>query len=332
MNQQPLNPGAEPPVRFVERLNCPVCDSPESRTIMVCDFADEPIASVIRALYGRDPERLRGWDYHLEQCARCECIFQKYYGDDAFLDELYTRWIEGHITDDPDSYEPWQRILAEPRKSRDGHEVLMAAAYLGKPVEGLKTLDYGMGFGIGAQVVRAVGADAHGFDLSSTCVAYARGKGIKIVTKDELDRGGHGFDFINSEMVFEHLDRPGDSARRLAANLRPGGLLKVTVPNGTPVPDRIRRGTWDAPKYSRNSLMPVQPLEHLNAFTRKTMEELGRLAGVTPVRMPYRHRFAFLRRRGTVPLSPKGLAIAMIRPWYRFHNRDNLYYWYRKPG
>lgn len=329
---QPLKPGAEPPVRFVERRHCPVCRSADSRTVMVCDFADEPIATVLRGLYGRDPERLRGWNYHLEQCARCECIFQKWFGDEAFLDELYTYWLEGHIADDPDSYAPWQKILAEPRKSRDGHEVLMAAAYLGRKVGALKTLDYGMGFGTWARVALALGADSHGFDLSPTCVAYARGKGIRIVSRDDLDRGGGGFDYINTEMVLEHLENPGDEARRLAANLRPGGLLKVTVPSGDEVLDRIRRGTWDAPKYSKDSLTAVQPLEHLNAFTRKTMDELARIAGVTPVRMPYRHRFAFLGHRGAVPLSPKDLAISMVRPWYRFNNAANLHYWYRKPG
>src|SRR5688500_3407473 len=337
MNQPSPKPGAGQPVRFVERRHCPVCRSTDLRTVMVCDFADEPIATVLRGLYGRDPERLRGWNYHLEQCARCECIFQKYYGDEAFLDELYTEWLEGHIADDPDAYAPWRKILAEPRKSRDGHEILMAAAYLGKPVEGLKTLDYGMGFGLWARVALALGTASHGFALSSARVAYARvpgarGKGVKIASQADLDRGDGGFDYVNSEMVLEHLANPGDEARRLAANLRPGGLLKITVPSGVEVLDRIRRGTWNAGKYSRDSLTAVQPLEHLNAFTRKTMDELGRLAGLKPVRIPYRHRFAFARHRGTVPLAPKDLAIAIIRPWHRFHNKANLHYWYRKPA
>src|SRR5688500_585525 len=188
MNQPSPKPGAGQPVRFVERRHCPVCRSTDLRTVMVCDFADEPIATVLRGLYGRDPERLRGWNYHLEQCMRCECIFQKYYGDEAFLDELYTDWLEGHIADDPDGYEPWRKILAEPRKSRDGHEIMMAAAYLGKPVVGLKTLDYGRGFGLWARVALALGADSHGFDLSPACVAFAGGKGVRIVTQEDLEQ------------------------------------------------------------------------------------------------------------------------------------------------
>ncbi|HEU0098293.1 MAG TPA: class I SAM-dependent methyltransferase [Allosphingosinicella sp.] len=332
MNQPPLKPGAEQPVRFVEREDCPVCHSANLSPIMVCDFADDPIATNLRNYYGRDPERLRGWKFDLEQCARCECLFQRWIGDEAFLEELYTYWIEGHITDDPDSYAPWRKILAEPGRSRDGHEVMMAAARLGRPVEGLKTLDYGMGFGTWARVALALGADSHGFDLSPTCVAYARGKGVRIASQEDLDRGGNGFDFINTEQVFEHIGNPGAEARRLTANLRPGGLLKVSVPSGIGMVERVRRGLWDAAKYSRDSLNAVQPLEHINAFTPRTMAELGRLAGLERIDMPYRHRFAFLRHKGATPLSPRPLGVSLLRPWYRFNNAQSLYYWYRKPA
>lgn len=332
MNKPPLKPGTGQPVRFVERKDCPVCHSSDLRTIMVCDFADDPIAANLRDYYGRDPERLRGWKFDLEQCARCECLFQKWMGDEAFLEELYTDWLEGHIADDPDSYGPWQKILAEPRKSRDGHEVMMAAACLGRPVEGLKTLDYGMGFGIWARVALALGADSRGCDLSPACVAYARGKGVGIASQEDLDRGGSDFDYINTEQVFEHIGDPGGEAKRLAANLRPGGLLKVSVPSGIGMVDRVRRGSWDAAKYSKDSLNAVQPLEHINAFTDRTMEELGRFAGLERIRIPYRHRFAFLRHKGAVPLAPKALGVSLLRPWHRFNNALSLHYWYRKPA
>src|SRR5687767_10407071 len=93
VNQPPPKHSVEPPVRFVERHDCPVCHKTDFRTVMVCDFADEPIASELRRLYDRNPERLRGWNFHLEQCTSCECIFQKWKGDEAFLDELYTFWL-----------------------------------------------------------------------------------------------------------------------------------------------------------------------------------------------------------------------------------------------
>ena len=96
--------------------------------------------------------------------------------------------------------------------------------------------------------------------------------------------------------------------------------------------DRVRRGTWDAAKYSKDSLNAVQPLEHINAFTDKTMEELGRLADLERIRIPYRHRFAFLRHKGAVPLAPRSLGVSLLRPWHRFNNALSLHYWYRKPA
>ena len=57
----------------------------------------------------------------------------------------------------------------------------------------------------------------------------------------------------------------------------------------------------------------------------------ARLAGLKRIRMPYRHRFAFLRHKGAIPLAPKALGISLLRPWHRFHTPLNLHYWYRKP-
>src|SRR3954470_3957786 len=154
---------------FLERKCCPACKSEKTETIFVCAFTAPPISDFIRNYYHRDPEQLAGWNYHLERCVTCACVYQKWYGDDAFLTELYELWLKGHIAEDMDTYAPWLRILEKPWQSRDAQELMMVSRYLGKPLRELKTFDFGMGFGLWAQISKLVGCDSYGFDLSKMC-------------------------------------------------------------------------------------------------------------------------------------------------------------------
>jgi hypothetical protein len=58
--------------------------------------------------------------------------------------------------------------------------------------------------------------------------------------------------------------------------LRPGGLLHLAVPDGSGTEARFKK-PWTAGKDA------CHPLEHINTFTRKTLERLGTSAGLRPI-------------------------------------------------
>ncbi|MGH3114027.1 MAG: hypothetical protein ACRDOP_11250, partial [Gaiellaceae bacterium] len=111
------------------------------------------------------------------------------------------------------------------------------------------------------------------------------------------------------------------TAERLRGALRPGGLLRICVPNGTDIRDRLRRGRWDdANRGSADSLMAVAPLEHVNCFNYRSLSGMARQAGLretwfparqfldqwTPVRFVASSLMHKLRRpRGTLLLFEK---------------------------
>lgn len=63
---------------------------------------------------------------------------------------------------------------------------------------------------------------------------------------------------VNTEQVFEQMLEPGDMLRSLAGALRPGGLVKISVPDCA---KSIRKllGSGDFGALSAGDIMPIAP-------------------------------------------------------------------------
>lgn len=79
------------------------------------------------------------------------------------------------------------------------------------------------------------------------------------------------FDVIRSDNVVEHLSDPVAYLRALVKLLKPGGSIRVFVPNGKSL------STFILGRYSHVYWLPF----HLNFFTPKTLRIAMRLAGLT---------------------------------------------------
>jgi hypothetical protein len=147
---------------------------------------------------------------------------------------------------------------------------------------------------------------AFGVELSTAQATYAATQGVNVVSLDELPRAK--FHFINSEQVFEHLVEPRGTLRRLADSLAPGGWIKLAVPDGSGIAEKLEQPDW-----SSRALNPVAPLEHLNAFGRPALAELGAQAGLRRDQPPLAAFYA-----STIGLwPPKRIARGLARPLVR---------------
>jgi hypothetical protein len=117
---------------------------------------------------------------------------------------------------------------------------------------------------------------------------------------------------VNTEQVFEHLLEPGDMLRSLAGALRPGGLVKISVPDCA---KSIRKllGSRDFGALSAGDIMPIAPFEHVNAFTCASLSALGRKAGLLPLRPSLRK----LYNASSGWMQPKSALRSLMRPAYR---------------
>jgi len=87
--------------------------------------------------------------------------------------------------------------------------------------------------------------------------------------------------FINAEQVFEHIPQPRKTLEGLAERLVPGGVIRISVPNGRSVEAAVKNPAWKAAKD------PAHPLEHINIFTHRTLRELGQFAGMAVIAHPF---------------------------------------------
>ncbi|MFA6186205.1 MAG: class I SAM-dependent methyltransferase [Phycisphaerae bacterium] len=96
----------------------------------------------------------------------------------------------------------------------------------------LSYLKKGCPAGFGVFMPRKRFKNVFGLELSRQTVEYARSKGRNVIDGDirNLVIEENSFDIIFTRHCLEHLDRPFDALKNIAAMLKPGGVLLAIVP------------------------------------------------------------------------------------------------------
>ncbi|MCB9647842.1 MAG: class I SAM-dependent methyltransferase [Deltaproteobacteria bacterium] len=258
--------------------------------------------------------------YVIAECVACGTLFQRDVPCEDLLNELYDVWIAPRQPEDDRGY---AFDVQHPALSRDGHELMSAAAHLGIPLDQMVVLDWGMGWAGWARVAASLGCRAHGYDIAQSRQDLAATYGV---APDNAS-----YDFINTEQFLEHSTDPRGIVEQLAGKLKPGGILKISVPGQAKVREVLADISCGRASLSDRRLMPLHPLEHLNCFSREALTRIGAPFGLRPVRPGWLARYAFIGHRGALDLAdPRRTAKELIRPWYQWHSRTNSYIWLRK--
>ncbi|WP_342152761.1 class I SAM-dependent methyltransferase [Methylorubrum sp. SB2] len=274
-----------PPARgetplFVARKICPVCDSERLATLYASTYDSPAIRGHVESHYRRqgrvDHALLRGVAFTILECRDCALIFQKMVPTPAMMHHLYDRFI------DPEKLKAYERS----RLTLDNHHDVAARLgrlllRIGKEPRDATLLDFGFGYGRWARVAVGMGMDVFATEISPEKIAFARSIGVTILDEAELAR--RRFDIVHTEQVFEHLTEPAAVFAMLARCLAPGGVLKLAMPRQGRIRQLIaRHGFIDWSPYERdfrcgafNDYNAMLPLEHLNAFCRRSVELLA---------------------------------------------------------
>jgi 2-polyprenyl-3-methyl-5-hydroxy-6-metoxy-1,4-benzoquinol methylase len=189
-----------------------------------------------------------------------------------------------------------------------------------------RVLDVGCARGANAEVLRKRGAThLAGIELDAAFAEEARERYDEVVhgsVPEDLPWADAGFDTVLAYDVLEHLVDPWTATKRLAAQLKPGGRLHISLPNARskrlwlPL---ILRGTF---AYEPEGIMDVT---HLRFFTRRDAIAMVEAAGVEVVQVGHpppetpKRRIAYrlgltefltiqwfvLARRGLTPQVPQ---------------------------
>ncbi len=196
------------------------------------------------------------------------------------MEKLYEEWIS-----------PEEALLAHKEKEENSaligdykDEITTINEAFFKSKKNVRVLDFGMGWGTWARTAKDLGWEVYGAELLKSRVEYADRNGIEAVNPEKSNF--LRFDFINTEQVFEHLPEPLTTLKTMKEWLRKDGIIKISVPSAKNMEERLKKMDWCAPKFSRNSLNPVAPLEHINLYKRKTILKMAHLAGLKEIKLP----------------------------------------------
>lgn len=309
---------------FVERHHCPACESKEHTTIYSCSFLQPPIQSYVESFYGSqgiviDFEYLKEAMYTLEKCFKCGLVYQKEIPNDFLMQKLYGEWLSIK----KDSNQQVEEIALDSLIDYF-REMMIFLRYFDTDPRKLNFLDVGMGWGRWCLIAKAFGVNTYGIELSKPKIEFGRSHGINMTSWTEL--ATNSFDFINTEQFFEHVDKPLELLRQLKKALKLNGLIKISVPNGEDITRRLNVSDWTAPKYSKNSLNVVSPLEHINCYNHSSIIKMANIVGLHEVKMPLYYQYIY----STNWRSPQKIFKNLIKPIYFNVFNKGTYLFFRK--
>lgn len=303
---------------IIQRKVCPGCEHEESTEILSSSFLNQPLIGSIQKNFAVTKidifELIKDVKYQLRECSNCGLIFQK----TCFTEEVMVQIYQ-------------QRSLAPDVQTRGAAKPLDKSAYYAEEVVALikmlnrnpsdiDVLDFGMGWGHWCYMAKAYGCNSFGYDTSEYKQEFARKNGI--TTIDEV--ASKKFDYINTEQVLEHVLYPLETVRMLCESLKPGGILKISVPNGARFNNA--RLLADSTNPARSRLDLVSPLMHINTFNYNAIITMAEKAELRPIRIPAKYQYSNVHL-----LNIKQGVKTILRPLYRRFARTT-YLHFKKQG
>lgn len=213
-------------------------------------------------------------DYRVLQCHRCKLLYQSEILNQAGMALLYGEWV-----DHQQSLQKKRRAGNKLYSQYAGQMRSLQALFATAPAD-IRVLDYGMGWGYWARMAQAHGFDVSGIELSQQRAEHARAMGLVVL--DGLPLEAAQYHFIYANQVLEHLADPRQAMIDLSASLLPGGVMHIRVPDGRGTAAILQKHGWSG------ELDAIHPLEHINCFTRDSLEWLARDLGLETINPPLR--------------------------------------------
>jgi 2-polyprenyl-3-methyl-5-hydroxy-6-metoxy-1,4-benzoquinol methylase len=264
---------------FIERTNCIACGSCALKTLDKGTFGREPHRSMIaEGIWGTNPlPYINDCEWELVECAECGQIFHKRILTPQWDERRHTEWMnrdaierfeELHGSRTPNA------LFEQARADVDRILCLEKMTRRLRKGEMLRLLDFGCGWGRLVTLGNIFGFAAHGVDRSNARRSGQQGGlGTIFASLDEyITHEPRPVHVVCLLQVLEHVTAPMEILNALHKVMIPGGILLLEVPDASGL---SAINTADD--------LVADGLDHLNAFTPKTLLSLAVRAGFSPV-------------------------------------------------
>ena len=220
------------------------------------------------------------FDDEYGHCSVCETLVRLHVPSDIDRvrsdgDDFYGRdyWFR-HQIDDLGAFD----VVERARRDLPERCAFWTDALLRRTASPARALDVGCGHGGFVAVLRSLGFDATGLELSPSVVEFARATfGIPVEVgrlEDRLEITSSSIDLLVLMDVLEHLPDPLTTMRRAADVLRPDGLIFFQTPS---YPES---STLAELKERDDLFLRMLVPEHLYLFSRSSVQRLLQEVGI----------------------------------------------------
>ena len=244
---------------FLKQTKCKICKS-RGTTLIKLKFNDHKILDFFISEYGKKisnflKKKIGNKNFILKKCPNCQFIWQENVPTKIFLKQLYD-----HIIDPNESLKKSKKITTFQKKIFENEISFIQNFYKKK---NLNVLDFGAGWGTWLLVIRKQCPNIFAVELSSSRKKYLKSKKIKLINLEKLNKYKDFFHFVRLEQVLEHITNLDKIILDLKKTLKKGGIISIGVPDGI---KEIKHNVINIKKG------PIQPLEHLNCFSNKSLK------------------------------------------------------------
>ena len=260
-------------VDFYQSPKCKICDQ-NGKSIYSKSFNDEIMKLFFATYYGVSKynnfkNKLEATNYELLKCKDCKFVWQKNIPNQNFSIDLYE-----NIIDSEQSLKK-SKLKYHNQKHNNNKEIEKITSTFKE--EKINILDFGAGWGHWLMSGPSSLYDSYALELSFQRKEFLKSNGINVLNFETINSYENFFHYIRLDQVLEHLDEPNEVLKIIKKLGKKDCIFFISVPDGTKIIEKenlivIEKG-------------PVQPLEHLNCFSKHSLKKLLNTHGFRPLNL-----------------------------------------------
>ncbi len=241
--------------------NCKICGQ-LGKSFFSIKYSEPKVSEFFETYYGKNSANfltsyLKDEKFTILKCFQCNFIWQKLAPDNNLSYTLYEK-----IIDKNKSLEK-SKLNEKNNLHKYKNEFDNLCYYYNK--QKFNILDYGAGWGGWLNCLDKHRANLYAYELSKTRKNHLINNGINVVENLNNNKYKNFFDYIRLEQVLEHLDEISEILNTIKNISKKNTIIEIGVPNGI---NQINNNKIEITKG------PIQPLEHINCFSNKSLIKL----------------------------------------------------------